>query len=226
MMKLQERSFSNNCFRPRPLIQMSEDGRTLILLTPWGEAGGATAVMSEIEKLITSTKEDSEMTSVFRPDSSVGRRANQLRSCLLTANQLIYRSTGKDAYSTAYEVIILTYEDGLVSWARVGQPNIYIARKGNMGLQSIHVSSDLSLMVNQVQQAPLPSELFGIESELPIACGEFQVQNTDKIILHAGSMVSSDIWSDEFSDMEFSQISSKILSRTVQKPFWLGQISL
>jgi hypothetical protein len=225
-MKLAERSYSAKNFRPRPVIYSEPDGSLLIVTTSWGESDQAHRVNEDIAKYVQAALADVEVTSPFQFLTCLSDEANYLRVAALITNEALYRSDNRTQYTTGIETLILLRRESKVAYAQIGSPHLLIQRTGQgIAPLSVNYESSFELSHSLDLLPPIPNQLLGTESSLNIRCGDFRVEESDQMILYAGSFWPESLWKGS-AVLDLNQITQKMVQKNPEAPFWLGIVSL
>jgi hypothetical protein len=224
-MKLQERCFSTKLFRPKPIIHLGVEGSLMIITHVWGQNDHAQNVIGEIEKYVSGASSEVEVTSPFEFMSCLSQEVNYVRTGILLANEMLYRSINKSQYATGVEVLALYKRGSQLAWAQVGCPSLYLHRV-HRGVQPLAVTQDLSaeLSIESEILPPMPGHLIGLESTCHVSCGETTVRDGDSLILLSGGMVPELFFSGHLHSPSFNEISELIIQKSPESPFWLGLV--
>jgi hypothetical protein len=219
-MILAERSYSTKSFRPRPTIHTEPDGSLLVVTTSWGEPGLAAQVNEDIAKYVQAAAADVEVTSPFEFMTSLGNEANYLRVATLICNESIYRRENRSEYVGGVELLALYRRGHKIAYVQVGVPHVLIQREGQ-GVVPLVIGAEVPH-----ENPPLPQHLLGIDASVNIRCGEFRVEETDRLILYAGAAWPETLWRPTKSNDDLDQVAQKIVQKNPEAPFWLGLLSL
>lgn len=226
-MKLVERSYSTKMFRPRPEIHLEPDGSLIIVSTSWGNPQHAARMNEDLAKYVQAAKADVEVTSPFEFLTSLTNEANYLRVATLIANESFYRGDNKAEYQAGLEILLLLRTGSQIAYAQVGAPHLLI-QKSDHFMAPISVSLDAGLeMMGEDGRVlpPLPQALIGVDTNLNIRAGDFRVENSDRLILYAGSVWPESVWSAK-QNADLHHFTQKLVQKSPDTPFWLGLVSL
>lgn len=226
-MKLQERSYSTKILRPKPFIHMEEDGSLIVLATSWGQPEHGQRVLEEIVKYVNAAKSDVEVTSPFEFLTCLTDEVNYVRTGVLIANDILYRGENKTEYFSGVEVLVLFKKGSQIAWAQVGCPSLFIQRE-NQSLQPLSMGLDLSseLFDSHEAQAPLPSQLLGLDPTCYVQCGHTHVTSGDHLVLLASSSIATSLWEKRSYDINMESITRSMIQDHPESPFWLGLVQL
>jgi hypothetical protein len=225
--RLSERSYSTKSVRPSPTVYSEPDGSLLIVTTSWGDPGLANKVNEDIAKYVQAATADVEVTSPFEFQTCLTDETNYLRIATLISNEAIYRSENRSEYSGGVETLVLYRSENKMAYVQVGAPHLLIQRQ-NLGLAPVAVSYETSLELGPFDQPlpPMPQQLIGIDSSLNIRCGDFRVEDSDRLILYCGSFWPEALWRASGSGDDLGQLTQKIVQKSPDAPFWIGLVSL
>lgn len=226
-MKLQERSYSTKILRPKPLIHREEDGSLIVLATVWGQPEHGQRVLDEVAKYVNAAKSDVEVTSPFEFLTCLTDEVNYVRTGVLIANDILYRGENKTEYISGVEVLVLLKKDSQIAWAQVGCPSLFIQR-GNQSLQPLSIGLDLSSeRIDSTQtQAPLPSQLLGLDPTCYVQCGHTYIKPEDQLVLLASSAIASSLWEKQSHRTDMDSITRSMIQDNPESPFWLGIVQM
>jgi hypothetical protein len=217
-MKLEERSFGGDIFRPTPEIHIEDTGTLAIVATPWGQRASSKRLMQSIVDFFHSARTDAEVTSPFQRLSCLTSTGNSLRSALMMTNDLIYREDNKDEYLSGFELFAAARQNQELTWTTVGQPHVFLLRKKVFTALSVAVESS----VDPTVQAPLPLQLLGLFSTSNFEVRTIKLQPEDKIVLLSRSQFPSDLFLGGTSEPTLDSLSLKLAKDNSRMPFWLG----
>lgn len=226
-MKIEERSYSSKIYRPRPAIYIEPDGSFLAISTSWGAPEHGDKVNSEIVKYIQASKDDVEVTSPFAFLTSLSTEANYLRIAALISNESLYRGENKNEYVVGVETLILLQKGSQIAYAQVGAPHLLIQKRGHP-LSPVSVGYEASLEMSgedNLLLPPLPQDLLGLDPHPLMKCGDFKVDEGDRLVLYAGSFWPESLWA--FSESaQLQSLTRKMVQKNPEAPFWLGLVEL
>jgi hypothetical protein len=208
--RLSERSYSTKSVRPRPTVYAEPDGSLLVITTSWGETELAHRVNEDIAKYVQAAMADVEVTSPFEFLTCFSDETNYLRVALLIANDSVYRGDNRGEYLGAIETLVIFRRDNKIAYAQVGAPNLMIQKDGNQ-CESL---------------APMPQSLLGVDPTVNIRCGDFRVEDNDRLIVYSGAFWPESLWAPTHTDEDLRHLTQKIVQQSPDSPFWLGLIAL
>lgn len=226
-MKLEERSYSSKLHRPRPAIYTETDGSFIIVSTSWGAPEHAQKVNDELAKYIQAAKADVEVTSPFEFLTTLTSEANYLRIAALISNEQFYRAENKSEYLAGIETLVLFHKGCQMAYAQVGAPHLLVQKSGRP-LVPVAVGLEASLEMSGSENPvlpPLPQALLGIDSSLNIRCGDFHVDQGDRLVLYAGSFWPESLWTSSQGDT-LQHLTQRMVQQNPEAPFWLGVVDL
>lgn len=226
-MKIFERSFGGNQFRPRPEIYCEVSGSLLITATPWGPRNSAKKVIQVIKDFHLSLQEDGEATSPFSMLTSLSPLANNLRNAVLLANDAIFNDVNKNEYISGVEVFVMAHNSTEIAWAQIGFPFVLLDRP-QRSLLPLGSQLDLSLEFSSFQNilSPLPQKLLGIDLKLDFEMHSIRPSTHDQFLLLSRSGIPGQIYDLPPGDRTLEQISQMLSNDSPELPFWLGIVNL
>jgi hypothetical protein len=123
---------------------------------------------------------------------------------------------------TIIELLALQIQGAKLSWAQLGQPNLFLARKGRF--TSLSVQPDFGLL--SLTSPPLPRAGLGGMGGIGLSpvYGETQLHNGDAIICLARSWDPH--WFRFNGNPSFSNLSKFLIEDEPDQAFWLGAVEL
>lgn len=222
-----ERPYSGETFRPRPEIYLDEDGKTLIVATPWGPREAARKVIDRMNDYLTLARGDREATSPFEKVSCLSAQANRLRIATLLANESLYREENKTEYRSGVELFAGVFEDDEFVWLQVGNPQILLGRKGRKPLplgSQIDLSFDLSDGGDLLPG--LPSQMLGLDSSLNLTLNSFRARAGDRVALVSHSHLPESVFTTDTRDLSVDSLSRLIAAASPNHAFWVGVLQI
>lgn len=226
-MKIEERSYSSKLHRPRPSVYLEPDGSFLLVSTSWGDPEHAQKVNNDIAKYVQASMADVEVTSPFEVLTVLSREANYLRIAALIANEQLYRGENKGEYMAGVETLLLLKKGLQVAYAQVGAPHLLL-QKNARSLIPVSVGFETCLEMGGpggALLAPLPQSLLGADLSLNIRCGDFKVDEGDRLVLYAGAHWPESFWTASLAST-LPQWTQKLVQKDPEAPFWLGLVDL
>ncbi|MFM6927978.1 MAG: hypothetical protein ACKOX6_05905 [Bdellovibrio sp.] len=226
-MKLQERSYSTKIMRPKPLVHSEEDGSLVVIATSWGQPEHAQRAIEEVVKYVNAAKADVEVTSPFEFLTCVTDEVNYVRTGLLIANDALYRGENKNQYFSGVEILVLFKRGSQIAWGQVGCPSLLIQRQ-NQSLQPLSMGLDLSaeMKSSEIELAPLPGQLLGLDRTCNIQSGHTLTQEGDQLVLLASTTVATSLWGLPPYQADLTHVTNRMIQESPETPFWLGLIAV
>jgi len=222
MARFEERSYSGNLFRPKPLIHKDEDNQLLIIATPWGNRSGAQKVINIFSDLYLSSKADHEATSPFAIMTCLSPLGNSLRVATMLANDTLYHDENREEYQSAVELTVIARSGSEVAWIQIGQPHLFLDRNG-LDLQALGSPSDMALDYPLPHgQAPLPCEFIGLSSTSNFSVHSIKHHPNDRFILLSRSVVPASFYNMVTEKRNLESITDHLADKDTEMPFWLG----
>jgi len=226
-MRFEHRSYSGNLVRPTPEIYLDDDATFGAIVTPWGPRQSAKKVMDTVRDFVMSARQDGEVTSPFQHLSCLSGMANTLRAAVMLANDLVYREENKSEHISGVELLVFSRIEKELSFAHVGQPNLYLARPQRPW---VTVSSQLDLPGEFSQQAttlsPLPHNLIGLHSTTNMNVASIQLQPSDRLVLLSRSVGPEFLLNVSFEQSDVAKISQHLSVHEPNLPFWVGVLEV
>jgi hypothetical protein len=221
-----QRSYSGKLFRPTPEVHIEEDGSFGVIATPWGAKQGAKKAIDTLTDYVLSARQDMEATSPFQKLSCLSSLANNLRTGVMLANDMLYREDNKAEYQTGVEVLVFSHSEGELAFAQVGYPHLFLARK-SMPWIPLSVQMDLATELSQAPELlpPLPQNLIGLHNTTNMNLSSFKTQSGDKLVFLSHSVVSHPFFLTSFEKTDIENISASLAKGHPDLPFWLGVLS-
>ncbi|MBX7232703.1 MAG: hypothetical protein K1X29_11535 [Bdellovibrionales bacterium] len=223
-MKLSERSYSGKLFLPRPEILCEANGDLCIITFPWGQRTSARKAIKLITEIFHSSQNaDDEMTSPFQYMTCLSPLANNLRTAVMLANDVIYREENKSEYLSGVELLVVAKKSNEIVFARIGGPALFLNRK-KLPLLPLDWTPDLSLQYSHHEEwlPPLPSHLLGVASTSNFSIQSHTLQPGDQWFLIHRSIISPKVLTLKENDLTISKVSHTLALHSPQMPFWLG----
>jgi hypothetical protein len=226
-MQIEERLFSGSIFRPRPIINIDEDGGTLVISIPWGTKVSAETAAQSLRDHYLSARVDQEATMPFDRLTCLSSMANDLRIAVKVTNDAIYHQDNRDEYTSGIELFAMTTSAQELAIAQVGGPHAFYNKSGNNSIIPLSAYVDLSLEFSSKDQlaAPLPSELLGIENTSNFSVKSIRYQAGDQIILLSRSSVPARFLDVQSSQHQLDELARILANDDPSQAFWLGLVS-
>lgn len=217
-MILEQRSYSGQSFRPRPLVSQNNEG--LIVLTPWGAPEYAETTLKTIQEFLEISRE-AEATVVGNVFENLTPIANRLRSAAVMANENLYLNANKSEYVSAVEMLAIYKEKNTLNWVHVGSPHLFLMNE--QGIQPLCYTLDWSWQVHQ--GSPLLCHGLGVERSCQLNCGSYRMTDpSTKLIMIGRSYVPTSFYS--LKNASLQSITDVLVEDSADVPFWLGIVSL
>ncbi|MFN7728279.1 MAG: hypothetical protein ACK5P7_03910 [Bdellovibrio sp.] len=177
-MDIESRSYNpGSFFRPKPYILSRPESHLLILTTSWTSHSEAERAARMILEQVEQT-EGNDATSISEKNVPSVEVGNKLKSALHMTSQSIYKQDNSKQARLLIEALVIQRHGQLMSWAQVGQPNLYLIRKGRVA--PLAASSDLSIFDPQLP--PLPLAGLGLSSHTSIQTGSARIAKGDQLL--------------------------------------------
>lgn len=218
-MILEQRSYSGQSFRPRPLVSQSDDNG-LIILTPWGAPEYADTTLKTIQEFLEISRE-AEATVVGNVFENLTPIANRLRSAAVMANENLYLNANKSEYVSAVEMLSIYREKNTLNWVHIGSPHLFLLN--SQGIQPLCYTLDWSWQVHQ--GSPLLCHGLGMERSCQLNCGSYRITDpSSKLIMIGRSYVPAAFYT--LKNVNLQTVTNILVDDAADVPFWLGIISL
>ncbi len=217
------RNYSSQLYRPQPVVSDDLENSIVTVACPWGAKSSAEKCVEVIQEVYISSLGDQETTSPFETFSCLSRPANNLRTAVLFANEKIYNEDNYDEYRSACELLTIAQTGNEVHFIQVGQPAIYLIRKG---LPMLPISCNIDMSVNMSTHkkilSPLPAKLVGLEDSLSVFVSSFVPQARDKVILLSRTFAPNYFYNTSYDKINLDNLVKNIIKENSDAPFWLG----
>lgn len=223
-MQIKSRSYNSKVFRPKPIIFQDENLDLIILVTAWGDQAVGQKAIDYVFKYLQSVEVDIEVTSPFESLQCLSDSLNHLKIAIEIMNGSIYRSENIHQISSGLEISILKVKNNQFFWAQVGNPQIFLKRDSHLPLQILSSPLDLNQELNKLIEAPLPSQLVGIEKDCFIQCGSCRITPNDRLYLISSSFISESSFKMIQSKMDLDEATHLLIKDQAEVPLWLGVI--
>ncbi len=225
-MKMVERSYNTEFFRPKPEILVEEGAGLLIIATPWGSRTGARRAIQAISDFFLMAQGDREVTSPFQWLTCLSKLANMLRTSVMLANDLIYQEDNRNEYTTGVEIFAGAKQGSEFSFVQLGHPQIFHCRKELPHLTAGSVT-DLAFDYSKKNNlfSPLPNTLLGAYSTSSLNVRTLRVHQQDKLILLSHSFIPSTFYTLNPFVMTFEKRVTTLIQNQPNQPFWIGELS-
>jgi hypothetical protein len=227
MSALDERSYGGRLFRPTPEIYLEEDGSFGVIATPWGNRNSAKKTIETLKDYVLSARQDMEATSPFQKLTCLSPLANSLRVGVMLANDSIYREENKAEYISGVELLVFAHQENELSFAQVGHPHLYLARRG-MPWLPLSVQIDLSGEMSEAPAVlpPLPQNVIGLHTTTNMNVASFKTQPEDRLVFLSHTVASHPLFNQPYERTSLDQISTSLSTAYPDLPYWLGVYQL
>lgn len=224
-MKFTDKSYRTSNLRPKPIIHQDEVNNILIIVTPWGNKVAAEKAIKSISEHLISYQQDVEATSPFNLLTCLSPLANNLRSALKLANDIIYREDNKKEFTAGIEILTMIYNQHEICWSQVGFPSLFLSRNGQK-IRPLGAQIDLTAEFQKnTTLAPLPGKLLGIENTSDFAVHSMKFNKNDKFFFVSSTDIAPQIYNLDNTNHDVEEISKSLANTNPETPFWLGQLS-
>ncbi len=215
-MRMQSRSYNPGpVFRPKPHILERPGISLMVISTSWNSVNEAEAISNSLLQQIEQSGED--LTTLFdRGGSSSG--VDHLRTSVHATASTIFKQTNSKQARILMETLVLQKQGSSLIWAQVGQPNLYLLRKGR--LAALAVQSDHSVI--DAGLAPLPMVGLGLEAQTQIQTGQIVLQDGDQLLLLAQSWQPN--WPAWEKSVDFRKLTADLIDNQPDLALWCGLI--
>lgn len=226
-MNVLQRAYRGKSFRPSPFVHQEEDGSLLLVITSWGQHSSAERARDVVADFILSSRNDQEATSPFQKMTCLTPLANNVRVAMMLLNDTLYREENRDEYTEGLEILICARHENELTIAQVGQPFVFLNRKG-FPIQTLSSGLDLASEISQAPEllAPLPHTLLGLYSTSNFLLQSFRVQDQDQLILLSRSHFPQEFLHLSSQQRTLEQLSKVLATEHPDVPYWLGVAGL
>lgn len=227
MIQFQQRSFKGENFRPLPDILNHEKLNLFCALTSWGPSDENQKFLDFMLETYELLSSDSEKTNPYQALSSLSLEENTLRSLLFSCNDWIFKNQNQEKdYVFGYEIFVAVLKEGLLTFCQVGQPFVYLDRKG-LELQSLGAVLDFSALFAEESKRldPLPSRLIGLKPDIFLPVFSLPIQEEDRLILLCKDLIPPSFLQSPSKKRGLKNLSELLSMDETQTAFWLGQLS-
>jgi hypothetical protein len=216
-MNLQSRSLPSAVFRPQPTVYQSEDGKTLAVITNWGDADATALVVDKVKSALSPILIDSEETRIAKGPAQKGAPIEiKLSEAVRAANNEIYKKENISAWKTVVEVTVLHVSNGIVFWAQAGTPHLLKASSSSTEFLSVSADS------TPLSMPPLPTMGIGLDEFPNISSGSAPIQHGARLALI--SISGSALPALSQSPLSMEHILQSISAIQPNPPAWIGLI--
>lgn len=230
-----DRPYAGKNSRPTPEIHLDPATNTLIVAIPWGSREAARKVIDRMLEYLSFASQDHEATSPLPRLSCLSNSANNLRTAVLLANDMLYREDNSEEYRAGVELFAATLSHNEVSWVQVGGPHILLAR-GSQSLLPLGASIDLAFDLDSEKQQgqpqgqqhlpALPSQLLGLDSHVNLTINSFRARPKDHIVLLSHSRTPELMFSWKSDELNPDHVVKALAQNDAHTAFWLGLLSI
>ena len=225
-MKLEQRSFSSQVFRPHPEVLINEDIKVFAFLTAWGDQDLSQKTLQFLFDGHHGSFSDEEKTIDHPYIKSLSPEENALRSLILNCNEWVFKEqNGNLKKKVGYELVYGYLREGKLIFAQIGQPFIYLDRK-HLPLQVIGQNLDFSgLFGGEKRLPPLPSQLMGLFPDTHFSVFTFPIKKEDRLIFISRDFVKNSLLDMPRQERNLETLSRALTSENEEQPFWIGILS-
>ena len=188
-MKLIEKVYNSNGFRPRPIIKFDESIGFGSIAFSWGRPEDADRAQEVVLNYVSSSLADVEITSPFELHLHLSKEANVLRIGTLLANDDLFRTTNKVEWQAGVEIVSFIIKKNQISWAQIGAPALQLVDVNNK-IYALNVATEYSKSFSSTIQSILPENLLGIERNCKLDCGDSYLNNTSRVVFSTETIQS------------------------------------
>lgn len=214
-LKLDQRSYSGKCFRPKPLVEVEPQSNTTLVVTSWNSADPGARVMQLMKDFLVLTG-DPEATSAGSYIEGLGPMANRLRSAALLANENLYVNDNRSEYVAGVEMAAVSVQNNIMSWVQIGAPHLLVVNE--KGFQPLCYTPDWAWQIQQ--DTPLLCQGLGLEKTVNLHCGSYRLQGGEKLVLISRSQIPSALYG--VKKVELDRLAQTLASDEPETPFWIG----
>lgn len=225
-MKVIQKSYVGDFPRPTPEVEVVEKDQLVIISTPWGQQASSEAAHGMLKDYFEAAASDPEVTSPFPKLPQLTPLANNLRIATKLANNQILMSLNKEVYTSACELLALSFSGKELCWIQVGQPFLLLLRDGD--LSPLSVTTDLGL--DYSNPTPLPSRLVGTDRHIELQTKSLLLQEGDTLIAFARSSIPKSCLLFNGKQLSTEAVVEKLHELAIDSnpdlPFWIGAIQI
>jgi hypothetical protein len=220
-MKVEQRSYRGKTFRPTPLLHVEPN--LIMIVTPWGKPSSAERAREVVADFILSSRNDQEATSPFQKMTCLSPLANNVRVAMMLLNDTLYREENRDDYSEGVEVLICARHENEVTIAQIGQPFVFLNRKG-LPLQPLTGGGDMALEMSEAPEllSPLPRALLGLYSTSNFSIQSYRMAEEDRLVFLSRSHFPMEFLNLKSSERNLDNFSKILSSEHPDIPYWLA----
>lgn len=219
-MNINERSFSGRFFRPRPVVNIDDNSKSLLLAVPWGAKESAENVLLSTREAIVGSggQFDPELTVAVGQTPVVENTQQKLCRSVRVSNEKNYHQYNATDYTSAAEFLGLVVEDKTLTWAQVGAIHLLIYNQ--KGLQPLCYSPDWAWQIQQ--DAPLLCQGVGLDLSCQIQTGSYRLLGGETVICIARSYIPQQLFAATSPDLE--EMTRILAEESEQTPFWIATV--
>jgi len=225
--EIQQRSFKGIYFRPLPKVLFDKKLQLFCVLSSWGVPEEADSVLTFLSENYQSLNFDDQKTNLYAPIESLSRTENILRALVLSCNDWIFKKQNQSSsLKFAYEIFIAVFQDQVMSFSQIGQPFVYLDRKG-FDLQLLSSQLDFSALFSRSSKKPLPplpSQLIGLKPDILSPILSLPLQKQDRLILLCRDLAPASFLKIDSSQRNLEDMASFLNSYNKKTAFWLGHL--
>lgn len=200
-MEIESRSYNpGSIFRPKPVVLTRSESHLMIIVTSWTGQDVANKNAQAIADHIEGHAEAKD----------------PLREALLGVAQDIYKHDNLKQARLLIEALVVKRQGSMVSWAQVGQPNLYLIRKGRVA--PLSVQADLSVLDPTLP--PLPMVGLGLTDKTNVLAGSARCQPGDQLLFLAQSFEPA--WPAWGESPSFQTVSQALIEAQPDLALWCG----
>jgi hypothetical protein len=216
---------SNQVWRPQATILTEESLNLWGVCFSWGEMELSEKIIENVRFFVDACHNQSEITNPFGYEVCLSGLENALRSGYALANDVIYRLVNKGSITGGAECAFVAKRGQEVAIAQVGQPHVFLKRRG----QVLPLSTTVDLLPSDfLSGSYLPSRLLGLHDRCYPHLQSFQYEKGDELIFLAHSFVPTAVLQSTRSNpkIELKALYQQIAKEMPQCPFWISTIKL
>lgn len=219
-MKFEYSHFSGKTIRPTPFFH--QDGEMVLIVTPWNtnvqEAQKVAGNFIELYKYFFS---DTQATFPFEQMHSLSIHENYLRTSLIQLNHTLFSHYNQEELLVGFEFSAFLKTNSEIIITQIGHPQVYFSKK-NILLQPVSPLCSLPTLYSSENEKlpPLPQNLLGVFSDIPIWIRSFKYQTDDEFILVNKDFIPASFLTSKQRGLKDM---GKFLNQD-QESFWMGKI--
>jgi hypothetical protein len=219
--KINERSFSGRFFRPRPIVNIDDNSKSLLMAVPWGVKESAENVLQTAQEAIVGSggQFDPELTVAVGQVPVLENTQQKLCRSVRVSNEKNYNQYNATDYTSAAEFLGLVVENKTLTWAQVGAIHLLIYNQ--KGLQPLCYSPDWAWQIQQ--EAPLLCQGVGLDLSCQIQTGSYRLLGGETVICIARSYIPQQLFTAGSPDLE--ELTRILAEESEQTPFWIATVN-